>query len=113
MRTGASWRPDVRIAIDARELSGETTGVGRYLHHLLVEWARLPDAAAHQFSIYSPNGRLGLPPDFPGDVVLVPGDGGTRWEQGQFARALRKDRRTCCSRRGTRRHSSTAFRPCL
>ena len=82
----------MRIAIDGRELSGETTGVGRYLHHLLGEWARLADAAAHQFSIYSPTGRLGLPPDFPGEVVTVPGDGGTRWEQGQFARALRKDR---------------------
>src|SRR6478736_1259882 len=92
MRTGASWRPDVRIAIDGRELGGEATGVGRYLHHLLVEWARLADAAAHRFSIYSPNGRLGLPPDFPGEVVTVPGDGGTRWEQGQLARALRKDR---------------------
>jgi len=82
----------VRIAIDGRELSGETTGVGRYLHHLLVEWGRLADAAAHQFSIYSPSGRLGLPPGFPGEVVPVAGDGGTRWEQGQFARALRKDR---------------------
>jgi len=82
----------VRIAIDGRELGGEATGVGRYLHHLLVEWARLADAAAHRFSIYSPNGRLGLPPDFPGEVVTVPGDGGTRWEQGQLARALRKDR---------------------
>jgi glycosyltransferase involved in cell wall biosynthesis len=82
----------VRIAIDGRELSGETTGVGRYLHHLLVEWARFADARRHRFSIYSPNARLGLPPDFPGEVVLVPGEGGTRWEQGQFANALRKDR---------------------
>ncbi len=82
----------MRIAIDGRELSGEATGVGRYLHHLLVEWARLPNAAAHRFSIYSPNGRVGLPPDFPGEVVTVAGDGGTRWEQGQLARALRKDR---------------------
>jgi glycosyltransferase involved in cell wall biosynthesis len=82
----------VRIAIDGRELSGETTGVGRYLQHLLAEWARLAEARHHQFSIYSPDGRLGLPPDFPGEIVLVPGAGGTQWEQGQLAGALRKDR---------------------
>jgi glycosyltransferase involved in cell wall biosynthesis len=82
----------VRIAIDGRELSGETTGVGRYLHHLLVEWARLPASRGHRFSLYSPDARLGLPPDFPGEVVLVPGDSGTRWEQGRLAAALRKDR---------------------
>lgn len=88
---GGWWRPDVRIAIDGRELSGETTGVGRYLRHLLIEWARLPDARTHQFSIYSPDGRVGLPPGLPGEVVLVPGQGGTRWEQGILAAALRKD----------------------
>jgi glycosyltransferase involved in cell wall biosynthesis len=82
----------VRIAIDGRELSGETTGVGRYLQHLLLEWARLSEANAHRFSIYSPDGRIGLPPDFPGEVVLAPGAGGTRWEQGRLAALLRKDR---------------------
>lgn len=82
----------MRIAIDGRELSGETTGVGRYLRHLLIEWARMPRARAHRFSIYSPDARVGLPPDFPGEVVLVPGEGGTRWEQGRLAGALRTDR---------------------
>lgn len=82
----------MHIAIDGRELSGETTGVGRYLHHLLIEWGRIPEVRAHRFSIYSPDGRIGLPPDLPAEVVPVPGDGGTRWEQGRLAAALRKDR---------------------
>jgi glycosyltransferase involved in cell wall biosynthesis len=81
----------VRIAIDGRELSGEPTGVGRYLQHLLAEWARLAPARGHRFSVYSPDGRLALPPDFPGEVVLLPGEGGTRWEQGTLANAVRKD----------------------
>jgi hypothetical protein len=32
-----------------------------------------------------------LPPDFPGEVVLVPGAGGTRWEQQSLAAAVRRD----------------------
>jgi glycosyltransferase involved in cell wall biosynthesis len=39
----------VRIAIDARELLGRPTGVGRYLSNLLREWNDLPGAAAHEF----------------------------------------------------------------
>lgn len=39
----------MRIAIDARELSGHPTGVGRYLRQLLLAWNEMPAAAAHEF----------------------------------------------------------------
>lgn len=81
----------MRIAIDGRELGGETTGVGRYLQRLLGEWARSAPKA-HQFTVYSPDGRVALPPDFPGEVALVAGGGGTRWEQGALAAQVRRDR---------------------
>ena len=34
------------IGIDARELLGEPTGVGRYLGELLRRWVRRPDSAS-------------------------------------------------------------------
>ncbi len=80
----------MRIGIDARELSGHPTGVGRYLQRLLREWALAPHG--HTFSLYSPDGRLALPPDLPGEIVRVPGAGGTWWEQGALAGRLRQDR---------------------
>jgi len=39
----------MRIAIDARELTGQPTGVGRYLWQLLIAWNEMPAAAAHEF----------------------------------------------------------------
>ena len=45
----------MRIGIDARELGGRATGVGRYLGGLLHEWAgRRRDAAPHEFVLYAP-----------------------------------------------------------
>jgi glycosyltransferase involved in cell wall biosynthesis len=82
----------MRIGIDGRELGGEPTGVGRYLRRLLAEWSRGGVSAGHRFTVYSPDGRIAMPPDFPGEVVLVPGAGGTRWEQGALAAAVRRDR---------------------
>jgi len=79
----------MRVAIDARELAGRPTGVGRYLAELLTEWRDGP-AAAHDLLLYSH--RLPLEPLDRWPVRLVPGSGGTRWEQWEFARALGKDR---------------------
>lgn len=77
----------MRIAIDARELTGHATGVGRYLRELLTEWADTL-AARHELRLYSHRPIEGpLPPALPAPVV-VPGGGGTRWEQWDFARAL-------------------------
>jgi glycosyltransferase involved in cell wall biosynthesis len=45
----------MRIAIDARELLGQRTGVGRYLWQLLLAWNGMPAAGGHEFIICSPD----------------------------------------------------------
>jgi glycosyltransferase involved in cell wall biosynthesis len=82
----------MHVGVDGRELSGHVTGVGRVLQRLLREWTLSAAGRKHRYSIYSPDGRTALPPDFPGEVVLVPGAGGTRWEQQSLAAAARRDR---------------------
>ena len=44
----------MRIAIDARELLGKPTGVGRYLSQLLHAWNDMPAAGAHEFILCAP-----------------------------------------------------------
>jgi glycosyltransferase involved in cell wall biosynthesis len=71
----------MRVAIDARELLGQPTGVGRYLAGILNEWETMPEAASHEFVLCAPkcidaaflrNAR----------VSTVVADGrGTWWEQ--------------------------------
>ena len=78
------------IGIDARELSGHPTGVGRYLQRLLGEWSRLSTAC--RWTLYSPDARLAVPPGLDAQVALVPGAGGTLWEQRALAVAVRADR---------------------
>ena len=80
----------MRIGVDARELSGHATGVGRYLQRLLREWGL--SGVPHQWTLYSPDGRLGVPPGLDAEVAVIRGAGGTRWEQGALARAVRRDR---------------------
>ncbi len=80
----------MRIGVDARELSDHATGVGRYLQRLLHEWAM--SAVPHQWTLYSPDGRLSVPPALDAEVAIVPGKGNTWWEQGALARAVRRDR---------------------
>ncbi|MDH4066461.1 MAG: glycosyltransferase family 4 protein [Acidobacteriota bacterium] len=81
----------MRVAIDARELVGKPTGVGRYLRELLREWGQSTDARRHEWMLYAPS-----PPDVPGafagQVRLLAGSGGTAWEQWTLARALATDR---------------------
>jgi glycosyltransferase involved in cell wall biosynthesis len=57
----------MRIAIDARELHGKPTGVGRFLRELLAAWATMPEAQAHEFVPLTPEGSSSA--------------GGTLWEQ--------------------------------
>jgi glycosyltransferase involved in cell wall biosynthesis len=89
----------IRIGVDARELLGETTGVGRYLGELLQRWTARDDAATRRFILYSPEplrlwgqtpvadrDRGGLTPH------VVPGRRGTWWEQLALRRAARQDR---------------------
>jgi glycosyltransferase involved in cell wall biosynthesis len=61
----------VRIAIDARELQGKPTGVGRFLEEILAAWKDLPEAAEH-------------------DVILCRPGGGTLWEQLALPRLVRR-----------------------
>jgi glycosyltransferase involved in cell wall biosynthesis len=85
----------VRIAIDARELEGRPTGVGRYLANLLRCW--LKGKGDDRFILYH---RRGLPKfdwmDNPRLETQRLPDGifkqGTWWQQVVLARALRRDR---------------------
>lgn len=80
----------MRIGVDARELRGHATGVGRYLQCLLHEWGLA--GASHQWTLYSPDGHLAAPPGLKAEVAIVAGTGNTRWEQGALAHAIRRDR---------------------
>jgi len=77
----------MRIAIDARELVGKPTGVGRYLSELLGRWSSSPDAQRHEWRLYA-HAPVTLPAGLAGSVSVVAGDGGTRWEQWSLSRAL-------------------------
>ena len=69
----------MRIAIDARELAGRPTGVGRYLSEILRAWSDLPGARTHEFVLCAP-GSVPLPGTLNASVVTAAGDG-TLWEQ--------------------------------
>ena len=73
----------MRIAIDARELLGQRTGVGRYLWQLLLAWNEMPAAAAHEFIICSPVAHhLGhVLPNLRITHQHLPRFRGTFWEQ--------------------------------
>jgi glycosyltransferase involved in cell wall biosynthesis len=71
----------MKIAIDARELAGRPTGVGRYLAELLRAWDELPGALAHDFALCAAS-NVSTPP-LPRLRVshhVSPG-GGPWWEQ--------------------------------
>src|SRR5580765_2244299 len=81
----------MRIGIDARELSGRPTGVGRYLAGLLMEWAVDERARRHEFVLYASE-----PPGIPLDARRFPthiaaGPQGTLWEQVRLVRLAARD----------------------
>jgi glycosyltransferase involved in cell wall biosynthesis len=78
----------MRIAIDARELVGRPTGVGRYLIELLTAWQASGAADRHTWQLYTHAVPAHVPEAWMPAVTVVPGAGGTRWEQWDFARAL-------------------------
>ncbi len=69
----------MRIAIDARELTGRPTGVGRYLTEILNAWGDLPGAQAHEFVLCTPE-PVPLPHSLNASLAVRAGRG-TRWEQ--------------------------------
>ncbi|HEV2983687.1 MAG TPA: glycosyltransferase family 1 protein [Vicinamibacterales bacterium] len=83
----------MRIGVDARELSGRATGVGRYLGGLLRHWAqaRSPEAARHEFVLYSAE-PIAVALDARRFATrLVLGPPGTWWEQVRVPRAVQQD----------------------
>jgi glycosyltransferase involved in cell wall biosynthesis len=88
----------MRIGVDARELLGRPTGVGRYVLHLLGEWATAAREGVfpHQIVLYSP---AECPPEVAAafdalapESRIVPGSPGTWWEQVQLPRVASRDR---------------------
>jgi glycosyltransferase involved in cell wall biosynthesis len=84
----------LRIGIDARELLGDTTGVGRYLGELLRRWVQRHDADQRTLILYTPE-PLPFVRTLASGVRLhevVAGSGrGTWWEQTHLRRAVRRD----------------------
>ena len=82
----------MRIGIDARELCGQPTGVGRYLQSLLNEWRTSEAATRHRFVLYSPE-ALSLEQCANWETrVVVSGGRGVWWEQVRLPAAARQDR---------------------
>jgi glycosyltransferase involved in cell wall biosynthesis len=82
----------LRIGIDARELLGDSTGVGRYLGELLRRWAARDDAGRRQFLLYAPGPlTLALPAGVAEPRIVGKGTG-TWWEQTALRGAVRADR---------------------
>jgi glycosyltransferase involved in cell wall biosynthesis len=81
----------MRVAVDVRELCGRPTGVGRYLAGLLEAWTDNATAQRHQWALYA-HAPATLPGRWDETFHLVPGGGGTMWEQRALPSALRAHR---------------------
>jgi glycosyltransferase involved in cell wall biosynthesis len=81
----------MRIAVDARELAGHVTGVGRYVTELFKAWDQSPDAREHEFTLLA-HKPVTLPRllNLRIDSRIQQGDGGTLWEQLVLPRLLRQ-----------------------
>jgi glycosyltransferase involved in cell wall biosynthesis len=79
----------MRIGIDARELSGKPTGVGRHLSGLLRAWAADAGAGQHTFVLYAHEAIA--TPMRNAELRVVPGSPGTAWEQLALPRATKQD----------------------
>jgi glycosyltransferase involved in cell wall biosynthesis len=83
----------LRIGIDARELAGKPTGVGRYLGELLTRWMVRSDAARRQFVLYSPEPLASafLSANVEHRIVGEGAGRGTWWEQTHLRRAAARN----------------------
>jgi glycosyltransferase involved in cell wall biosynthesis len=85
--------PVLRIGVDAREVLGDTTGVGRYLSELLKRWVARQDGSTRQFVLFAPDRiTLPLPPDRAITRVLPARHAGTWWEQSALRNAVNRER---------------------
>ncbi len=81
----------MRIGVDAREICGQATGVGRWLAMLLREWLSTLPPMSHELILYAPEAVF-LPSSAPHLTQrIVPGGRGTAWEQMDLPRAAAKD----------------------
>ena len=80
----------MRIGIDARELCGRPTGVGRHLSGLLRAWAADASALRHTFVLYAHETISSPLRD--AELRVIPGAPGTAWEQVALPRAAKQDR---------------------
>ena len=82
----------MRIAIDARDLCGQRTGVGRYLGEVVRAWAEMPEARMHEWVFCAP-GPLEMPEVGRLTSTIVVGHAaGLRWEQLVLPRLVREAR---------------------
>jgi glycosyltransferase involved in cell wall biosynthesis len=77
----------MRVAIDARELCGRPTGVGRYLAGLLDAWSRGDAARRHEWMLFAPR-AIEAAARWRASVKVAAGSGGTKWEQLTLPRAV-------------------------
>jgi glycosyltransferase involved in cell wall biosynthesis len=81
----------MRIGIDARELCGRPTGVGRYLAGLLREWMADDRGLRHEFVLYATD-NLDIPLDARRLARRsIEGASGTWWEQVRLPRVAAAD----------------------
>jgi glycosyltransferase involved in cell wall biosynthesis len=81
----------MRVAIDARELCGHRTGVGRYLAGLLSAWARSDEARRHHWTLIA-HAPIDDAAAWPVSITVVAGSGGTQWEQFTLPSTVRRER---------------------
>jgi glycosyltransferase involved in cell wall biosynthesis len=79
----------MRIGIDARELCGKPTGVGRHLAGLLQAWSRDDAASRHTFVLYTHEPIT--TPLHNAELRVIPGSPGTAWEQLALPKAAKID----------------------
>jgi glycosyltransferase involved in cell wall biosynthesis len=80
----------MRIGIDARELCGRPTGVGRHLSGLLSAWSTDASASPHTFVLYAHEHVSTLLRG--AELRVIPGSPGTAWEQLSLPKATKQDR---------------------
>jgi glycosyltransferase involved in cell wall biosynthesis len=79
----------MRIGIDARELCGKPTGVGRHLSGLLRAWSVDAAALRHTFVLYAHESLSNPVPT--AEMRVIPGSSGTSWEQIALPKAAKQD----------------------
>ena len=86
----------MKIGIDGRELTGDATGVGRYVENLCQVWSSESFANSHDIVLYT---HTPVPKPIPNkqaiganiSYVTLPGRGDIWWEQTRLALAINRD----------------------